>query len=63
MSLAEKVKRKRAEYGLVVALICMALALVIAKYSRQQLLVEFHSSGLDGAEGIQVRPVIDLDGE
>lgn len=63
MSLAERVNRKRPEYGLVIALICMALALVIAKYSRQQLLVELQSSGLDGAEGIQVRPAIDLDGE
>ena len=44
MSLAEKVNRKRPEYGLVVALICMALALVLAKYSRQQPLVQFHSS-------------------
>jgi hypothetical protein len=59
MSLAEKVNRKRPEYGLVVALIFMALALVIAKYSRQQLLVEFHSS--NGAEERQ-RPAIDRDG-
>ena len=61
MSLAEKANRKHPEYGLVVALICVALALVIAKYSRQQLLVEFHSSTIDGAEGAQ-RPVIDRDG-
>jgi hypothetical protein len=62
MSLAEKANRKHPEYGLVVALICMALALVIAKYSRQQLLVEFHSSDLNGADRAQVRPVTDLDG-
>jgi hypothetical protein len=62
MSLAEKVNRKHPEYGLVVGLICMALALVIAKYSRQQLLVEFQSSISNGAEEVQ-RPVIDLDAE
>ena len=61
MSLAENVNRKRPEFGLVVALICMALALVIAKYSRQQVLVEFHSSISNGAEESE-RPVIDRDG-
>jgi hypothetical protein len=61
MSLAEKVDRRRTEFGLVVALICMALALVIAKYSRQQVLVEFHSSISNGAEESE-RPVIDRDG-
>jgi hypothetical protein len=40
----------------------MALALVIAKYSRQQLLAEFHSSVFNAAEEAQ-RPVMDLDGE
>jgi hypothetical protein len=35
---------------LVVALICMALALVFAKYSRQQPLVEFHSSVLNSVD-------------
>ena len=61
MSLAEKVNRKRPEYGLVVALICMALALVIAKYSRQQLLVEFRSSISNGADEAE-HPAIDRDG-
>jgi cell division protein FtsL len=61
MSLAENVNRKRPEFGLVVALICMALALVIAKYSRQQLLVEFRSSISNGADEAQ-RPAIDRDG-
>jgi hypothetical protein len=61
MSLAEKANRKHPEYGLVVALICMALALVIAKYSRQQLLVEFRLSTINGAEDAE-RPVIDRDG-
>ena len=61
MSLAEKVDRKRTEFGLIVALICMALALVIAKYARQQVLVEFHSSISNGAEDTE-RPVTDLDG-
>jgi hypothetical protein len=31
------------EYGLVLALICMALALIVAKYSRQQPSVQFPS--------------------
>jgi hypothetical protein len=44
MSLTGNAHRKRPEYGLVLALICMALALVLAKYSRHLPLVEFHSS-------------------
>lgn len=50
MSLTEKAYRKHPEYGLIFALICMALALVFAKHSRQQTLVEFHSSVLDSAD-------------
>jgi len=61
MSLAEKVNRKDPKYGLVIALICMALGLVIAKYSRQQLLVQF-SSVPAGTDAAQVRPVT-VDGE
>jgi hypothetical protein len=37
------------EYGLVLALICMALALIVAKYSRQQPSVQFPSV-VSGAE-------------
>jgi hypothetical protein len=44
MSSSGKAQRKYSEYGLLLAVICMALALVLAKYSRQQFLVEFHSS-------------------
>jgi hypothetical protein len=57
MSLTEKAHRKHPEYGLIVALICMALALVLAKYSRQQPLVEFHSSILSSVDvdrGVEV---------
>jgi cell division protein FtsL len=50
MSLTEKAYRKHPEYGLILALICMALALVFAKHSRRQALVEFHSSLLDDAD-------------
>ena len=50
MSLTEKAYRKHPEYGLILALICMALALVLAKHSRQQALVEFHSSVLNSAD-------------
>jgi len=62
MSLAEKANRKHPKYGLVIALICMALALLVAKYSRQQLLVEL-SSVPGRADAAQVHPVTDLDGE
>jgi hypothetical protein len=61
MSLAEKVSRKDPKFGLVIALFCMALALVIAKYSRQQLLVQF-SWVPGGTDVAQVRPVT-VDGE
>jgi hypothetical protein len=60
MSLADKVNRNRPEYGLVVALICMALALVIAKYSRQQLLADSQPSISNGVEEAK-RPATDLD--
>ena len=43
-------KANRTDYGLVVALICMALALVAAKYSRQQSSVEFPSAIASGLE-------------
>ena len=36
--------------GLVLALICMALALVLAKYSRQQASVQFPSSVASGVD-------------
>ena len=61
MSFAERENRRHPKYGLVIALICMALALVIAKYSRQQLLVQF-SSIPAGTDAAQVRPVT-VDGE
>jgi hypothetical protein len=44
MSSSGKAQRKFCEYGLLLAVICMALALVLAKYSRQQPLVQYHSS-------------------
>jgi hypothetical protein len=44
MSSSGKAKGKYSEYGLLLAGICMALALGLAKYSRRQLLVEFQSS-------------------
>jgi hypothetical protein len=44
MSSSGKAQRKYSEYGLLLAVICMALALVLAKYWRQQFLVEFQSS-------------------
>lgn len=42
--------RAHPEYGVVLALICMALALVVAKYSRQQASVEFSSAVVSGVE-------------
>jgi hypothetical protein len=42
--------RTHPEYGLVLALICMALALVVAKYLRQQSSVEFPSAVASGVE-------------
>ena len=42
--------RTHHEYGIVLALICMALALVVAKYSRQQASVEFPSAIASGVE-------------
>jgi hypothetical protein len=42
--------RTHSEYGLVLALICMALALVVAKYLRQQSSVEFPSAVASGVE-------------
>jgi hypothetical protein len=42
--------RTHHEYGVVLALICMALALVVAKYSRQQASVEFPSAIASGVE-------------
>jgi hypothetical protein len=50
MSVTEKVHRKRLEFGLILALISMALALVLAKYFRQQPLVEFHSPVLNSVD-------------
>ena len=44
MSSTKKANRKLPDYGLVLALICMALALVLAKYSRQQPSMEFPSA-------------------
>jgi hypothetical protein len=43
-------KRTHPEYGLVVALICMALALVVAKYWRQQSSAELSSAVVSGVE-------------
>jgi len=48
MSLTKKAEPKH--YGLVLALICMALALVVAKYSRQQPSVQFPSAVASGVE-------------
>ena len=50
MSSTNKANHKLPDYGLVLALICMALALVLAKYSRQQPSVEFSSTVVGGAE-------------
>jgi hypothetical protein len=47
----EKAVRKHRDYGFVLALIGMALALVAAKYSRQHPLLEFHPSILNSADG------------
>jgi hypothetical protein len=49
MSLTKKAEPKLS-YGLVLALICMALALVVAKYSRQQPSVQFPSAAANGVE-------------
>ena len=49
MSLTANAHRKQPD-GLVLALICIALALVLAKYSRPQPLVGFHSSALYSAD-------------
>jgi hypothetical protein len=38
----EKAARKHCDYGFVLALIGMALALLVAKYSRQHPLMELH---------------------
>jgi hypothetical protein len=46
----EKAVRKHRDYGLVLVLIGMALALVAAKYSRQHPLMEFHWSILNSAD-------------
>jgi len=50
MSLSKKAEPKLSDYGLVLALICMALALVVAKYSRQQPSVQFSSAVASGVE-------------
>ena len=42
--------RTHPEYGVVLALVCMALALVVAKYSRQQPPVKFPSPIANGVE-------------
>jgi hypothetical protein len=41
MSLTKKAEAKLSDYSVVLALICVALALLIAKYSRQQPSVQF----------------------
>lgn len=46
----EKAVRKYLEYGFVLALIVMALALAAAKYSRQHQLMELHGSVLNSAD-------------
>jgi hypothetical protein len=38
------------DYGLVLALICMVLALVVVKYSRQQPSAQFPSAVANGGE-------------
>jgi hypothetical protein len=43
-------KRTHPEYGLVVALICMAPALLVAKHWRQQSSAEFSSAVVSGVE-------------
>jgi hypothetical protein len=50
MSLTKKAEPKLSDYSLVLALICMALALVVAKYSRQQSSVQFPSAVASGVE-------------
>jgi hypothetical protein len=47
---AKKAEPKLSDYGLVLALICMALAPVVAKYSRQQPSVQFSSAAANGVE-------------
>jgi hypothetical protein len=47
----EKAVRKHRGYGFILALIGMALALVVAKYSRQHPLLEFHPSIQNSADG------------
>jgi hypothetical protein len=42
--------RMHHEYGVVLALICMALALVVAKYCRQQTSVDVPSAIASGVE-------------
>ena len=51
MSLTGQRRDKHHEYGLVLAFICIVLALALAKYSRQQSLVGLHSSVLSSADG------------
>jgi hypothetical protein len=47
----EKAVRKHHGYGFILALIGMALALVVAKYSRQHPLLELHPSIQNSADG------------
>jgi hypothetical protein len=47
----EKAVRKHRDYGFILALIGMALALAAAKYSRRHPLLEFHPSILNSAVG------------
>jgi hypothetical protein len=42
--------RTHLDYGLILALICMALALLVAKYLRQQPSVQFPSAIVSGVE-------------
>lgn len=50
MSLTKKADHKLPDYGLVLGLVCIALALVVAKYSRHQPSVEFHSPVVSSAD-------------
>jgi|AmaraimetFIIA100_FD_contig_31_37862725_length_380_multi_5_in_0_out_0_1 hypothetical protein len=45
--------RTHPQYGLILALVCMALALVVAKCLRQQPSVEFPSAVASGIEKVK----------
>jgi hypothetical protein len=58
MPLTKKADHKLPDYGLVLGLICIALALVLAKYSRKQPPVEFHSPVVSSAHASDTSSLI-----